>query len=78
MALRDSQMVGGPQFPGKMGTRGPHFHGGPQNFMTPVDDVTVLFKKMAYRVKHITTREFWKSSTNLSSLRSIGGECNTR
>ena len=26
----------GPHFPGKMGTRGPHFHGGPQNFMAPV------------------------------------------
>ena len=26
----------GPHFSGKMGTRGPHFYGGPQNFMTPV------------------------------------------
>ena len=25
----------GPHFSGKMGTRGPHFYGGPQNFMTP-------------------------------------------
>ena len=24
----------GSHFPGKMGTQGPHFHGGPQNFMT--------------------------------------------
>ena len=31
---RGSQTVGGPHFPRKMGTRGPHFHGGPQNFMT--------------------------------------------
>ena len=26
----------GPHFSGKMGTQGPHFYGGPQNFMTPV------------------------------------------
>ena len=42
-------------------------------------NLTVLFRKMAYRGKHIkSTREFWKSPTNLSSLSSIGGECNTR
>ena len=31
----------GPHFPGKMGTRGPHFHGGPQNFMTPALESTL-------------------------------------
>ena len=36
-----------------------------------------LFRKMD-KGKHISTWEFWKSPTSPSSLRSIGGECNTR
>ena len=46
----------GPHSPGKMETPGPHFHGGPQNFMTPGE--TVL-----YRGSHGQTVRVGRSDT---------------
>ena len=45
--------------------------------MLPADEVTVLFRKMAYIGKHTSTWEFWNSPTILNSFRVIGGERNT-